>query len=197
MKHIVTTIAIFTVIIPLSVCQAQTSFSGHNTFVIVLDVQADYTEDLDPETRRQAIESINRVINNTKPENVNYVVSLHKALNISFKGIYIDTIVATDLDSNIIVVNDRCYSKEEGNGFSVADLHDYLIEKNAQEIIVTGLLAEKCVSSTLIGGLELGYNMIVIPEAIIGKSEKRKKKAIKKLQEKGVSILSIDEYCNK
>ena len=165
-----------------------------NKFLIVLDVQADYTKDLDSIEGIKFINSINDLIQVTKPENVIYVMSLHKALVISFKGFSVDTIVKAELDSNLHIVSNNNYLKEDGDAFTVDEMVAYLNKKNAQEIIVAGLMAEKCVSGTLEGGLDKGYGMIVVPEAIIGKSEKGKKKAIEKLIKIGIKEIELADY---
>ncbi len=168
-----------------------------NNFLIVLDVQADYTKDIDPEINSQFIQSVNAIIEKTVPKNVLYVVSVHKALNVSFKSIYVDTIVRADLDTNLTIVNERIYYKEEGDAFSIDELKELLADYNAKNVIVTGLLTEKCVSKTLIGGLKYGFNMTIIPEATHGQSDKSKDKAIKKLMKKGVINVPLSDYLNK
>ncbi len=100
------------------------------------------------------------------------------------------------MDTNLILVNDNIFVKEDGNAFTVTSLVEYLKINNAKEIIVTGLLAEKCIYNTLLGGKELGNDMYVIPEAIIGKSTKSTRKALNKLSKRDVHILPLNEYCD-
>lgn len=52
-------------------------------------------------------------------------------------------------------------------------------------------MAEECASKTLYGGKELGYDMYFIPEAIVGKSQKSKNKAMKKLKKNGIKVLHL------
>ena len=193
MKH--TYLLFISCILIINSSFGQTDDNFNNKFVIVLDVQEDYTNDMSPDsTVLSFINSVNYVIENTPKENVIYVVSLHKALFVSFKSIYVDTIVSLEMDTNLILVNDNIFVKEDGNAFTVSSLVEYLNINNAKEIIVTGLLAEKCVYGTLIGGKKLGYDMYVVPEAIIGKSTKSELKTLSKLAKKGVTILPLNDY---
>ncbi|NQU32339.1 MAG: isochorismatase family protein [Bacteroidetes bacterium] len=195
MKH--TYLLIISCILIFNSSFGQTDDNLNNKFVIVLDVQEDYTKDMNPDSMVHSfISSINNVIENTPKENVIYVVSLHKALFVSFKSIYVDTIVSLKMDPNLILVNDNIFVKEEGNAFSVVELKEYLKNNDAKDIIVTGLLAEKCVYGTLMGGIDLGYHMCVVPEAIIGKSAKSKLKTLSKLAKKGVTVLPLNDYYN-
>ncbi|NPD86365.1 hypothetical protein HNS38_16450 [Lentimicrobium sp. L6] len=57
------------------------------------------------------------------------------------------------------------------------------------------LLAEEFIYQSLISGKELGYDTYVMPESILGKSPKKKERAIKKLKSRGVKTL--DNYAPK
>lgn len=173
---------------------SQSNKAENNKYVIVLDVQPEYVNNLNPGLSSEFIESINIVIENSDPDKVIYVSSLHLALSISFKSIKVDTLVSLDVDSNVRLVNDIKFIKDEADAFTVKELVDFFKDNNATDIIVIGLLAEKCVTRTLIGGIDLGYKMYVIPEAIIGKTENRKNKAIEKLTKKGVVEIGLSDY---
>lgn len=161
-------------------------------FVIVLDIQKYYTEKAISDSEADTlIKYANYVIENTDPNNVIYFKAIHKELTISFKSITVDTLDNLEIDSHLKVVNDNILWKEEGNALTVDELNNFLEKRNAKEIIVIGLMAEKCVYKTLIGGRELGYEMYVIPEAIVGKSEKSKQKVIEKLLDEGITIIEL------
>lgn len=57
-------------------------------------------------------------------------------------------------------------------------------------------MAEKCIYNTALGGKNRGYDIYLIPEAIIGKISKRKEEAISKMTEKGIKVLPIKEIIN-
>ena len=181
-----------------SLCSYGQSVNNINDkFVIILDVQREYTENSISEVEaQQLIDSINYVIKHTDVNNILYVKSAHRLLNISsskpFIYVSFDTAAKWNLDSRMILVNENVISKEESNIFDEVELTDILVQNNVKEIIVIGLMAEKCVYESLIGGVELGYEMYVIPEAIVGKSTKSEEKIIKKLQASGVNILHLD-----
>lgn len=180
-----------------TVGHSQTNKINDDKFLIVLDVQEGYTKNLDQANVPIFINSVNTVIKNTNPDKVIYVNSLHKALEISFKGFKVDTLVKAIPDSNLIIVNESLYIKDQGDAFSLDSLCEFLKINNATDIIVCGLLAEKCVSSTLLEGQKLGYNMYVIPDAIIGKSEEKKNKVIDKLSKKGIIKVELSDYINR
>ena len=175
---------------------SQTNLKFQNKFVIVLDVQQEFTENhMTENSAQKLIDSVNYVIENTDPKKVIYVsdTTVHKVLSISFKkGVTIDTTLSKyDFDNRLKLVNENMFCKTGANAFESNELINFLEENNAKEIIVIGLMAEGCASATLFGGKELGYEMYVIPEAIVGKSEKSKNKAVKKLKKKGIKTLHL------
>lgn len=163
-------------------------------YVIVLDVQQYWTDKtLSKEAAAGMLTAINALIEKSNPEKVIYVKSNHKALVLSFKGIKVDTILNNEFDRNLKIINDNIFVKSEGDAFATKALTDFLDKNKAKEIIVTGLLAEKCVNATALGGLSRGYDIYLITEAVGGKSEKSKAKVIEKLKKSGVKILDIND----
>ncbi len=177
-------------------CFSQKKALVEDKFLIVLDIQEYYTNNkLSGESAQKLIDSINYVISNTSSNNVIYIKSIHKLLNLSLSWPFVyvthDT-SAMRLDKRLNLVNDNILTKEEPNTFTLNALNEFLKQKNAKEIIIIGLLAEECVYESLIAGKKLGYDMYIIPEATVGKSQKSKEKVIKKLLKRGIKILYIN-----
>lgn len=172
--------------------QAQQYKNAQNTFVIVLDIQPYFTENAMSESQAQKlIDASNKVIENTEASNIIYVKTYHRMLTMSFKGIKIDTISNMEFDKNLNIVNENIFIKTKASAFSLNDLNDFLKEKNAERILVVGLMAEDCLYKTVLEGSEMGYEMFVIPESMGAKSQKSKEKVLKKLVKKGVNILYL------
>lgn len=181
-------------------CFSQKKALIEDKFLIVLDIQEYYTKNkLSEGSYQKLIDSINYVISNTNSNNVIYIKSIHKLLNLSFSYPFIyvthDT-SAMCLDKRMNLVNDNILTKEHPNAFTLKALNDFLEQKNAKEIIIIGLLAEQCIYESLIAGKKLGYNMYVLPETIVGKSQKSKEKVINKLINKGIKLLDINTLNN-
>jgi nicotinamidase-related amidase len=173
---------------------------SQNRYLIVLDVQEYYTNNkLTESAAQKLIDSINYVINNTNTYNVIYIKSTHKLLNLSLSAPFVYTTTDTAamcFDKRLNAVSKQIFTKEKSSAFSVKALNDYLKQNNAKEIVIIGLLAEKCVYESLIAGRELGYTMYTMPEAIVGKSEKSKDKVMSKLIKKGIKIADINTFYN-
>ena len=163
----------------------------HKSIVLVLDIQSCYTKMLADSTTDEFIQAVNMVIAQNKTENIIYVRTIPKVLSISFKGFKVDTLPGIEFDSRLKVVNSHHFVKEKGDAFTTPEILQYLQESGAEEIFIAGLLAEKCVFHTAVGGLKSNFAVTIIPSTVVGKSEKSKMKALKKLSAKGVRILEI------
>ena len=97
------------------------------------------------------------------------------------------------------IIGEYHYEIEEYNGdaFTSAELISFLEKNSASNIVLVGRLAEECLYQTALGGLQKGYNIFIVPEAIIGKTPRRKDKAIKKMVDKEIRLLPIKEIMNK
>jgi nicotinamidase-related amidase len=60
------------------------------------------------------------------------------------------------------------FLKQTSSGFASTDLANYLHKNGISDIIVTGAVAGFCVNSTVRAGADLGFNMIVVRDAVVG-----------------------------
>jgi len=175
------------------------SFSQNNKqinekYVLIIDVQEDYTRGVvDTNSTTELIQIINSVIENSNPDKIIYIKQVHRVLTLSFKGTTVDTLAISPLDSRLKIVGKHIFYKSESDAFLSDELVEFLSFNKAKEVVIVGLMAEKCVSKTAMGAKKQGYDVLIIPEAIIGETKKKKSKAINKLEKKGVQIMPLNE----
>lgn len=181
-------------------CFSQKNSLPADKFLLVVDVQEYYTNNKLPGgAAKKLIDSINYIISHAKPENVIYIKSTHKLLNLSLSRPFVYASVdssAMGLDKRLNLVSSHIFIKEKSSAFSIPALTGFLKQNNVREIVVVGLLAEQCVYETLLEGRELGYDMYVIPEAVVGKSAKSKAKVMNELLKKGIKTLAVNALNN-
>lgn len=169
---------------------------SQNKYLLVVDVQNNFYENTAIEKEAgKMIDSINLIIAKTDSQHVIYIKATGKILTVLKKGIKIKPVIP-ELDSNLVIVNNNIYTKTEGDAFSIQKLNKFLVEHDAKEIIITGLLAEKCIYKTAIGGKNKGYVIYVVPGAIVSRSEVKKKKVLKKMIRRDIKILPVGEILN-
>ncbi len=172
----------------------QESGSPGNNYLMILDMQEFYTsQHCTDSASESAIGVMNRLIEKNRPEHVIYVTSASLNLSVSWRSIRVDTVYRHTLDKRLKVVNERLFDKTSGNAFSSEALTAFLRTMGAEEITVVGLMAEKCVKQTLLGGKKLGFRMSTQPEAVIAKHARSKAKTMKKLAKQGIKILTPEE----
>ena len=181
-------------------CLSQNKNLIEDKFLIVLDVQEYYTNGkLSEGSAQKLIDSVNYIINYTNTNNVIYVKSTHKLLNLSLSYPFIYVSFDTSemrLDKRMNLVNEYIFTNENSSIFTINDLIDFLKQNNVKEIVIIGLMAEECMYESLIEGKELAYDMYVIPEAVTGESQKSKDKTLKALTKEGIKILDIKTLNN-
>lgn len=168
---------------------AQCADAFRNKYVIVLDIQKYFTDNAPDSTTAKLIAAVNTVISKADKDKVIYVKTIMKTLSFTLRGIKVDTVANHEFCKDLQIVNKHIFIKDEANAFTTKRIATFLKNHDAKDIIIVGLLAEQCVSSTALGGLELGYNIYVVPAAIMGKTTESKADAIDQLKRKGVVIL--------
>lgn len=68
----------------------------------------------------------------------------------------------------ISLENEPVFLKETSSAFASTGLSDYLKEKGITDIAVTGAVAGFCVNTTVRAGSDLGFNMTIVRDAVIG-----------------------------
>ncbi len=141
----------------------------------------------------EMIQNVNSVISHFSSEKVIYIKAAGKALSITLKGFSVDTLPAPGFDRTLSVVSDNIFLKIEGDAFTSAELIQFLESRKAREILLVGLMAEKCIYDTALGGKERGYNITIVSEGIVGMSPTKKDKAIRKMKDKGIKFIPVTE----
>ncbi len=163
-------------------------------YLLVLDIQ-DFPKKngLLDSSVREMIKNVNTLISQFNADNVIYIKAAGKAISITSKGFSTVILPAPDFDSTLNIVSSNIFIKVEGDAFTSPEFISFLESKNIKEIVLVGLMADKCIYDTALGGKEKAYDITIVPEGIVGLTPKKKEKAIKKMQEKGIKILPMKE----
>lgn len=181
----------------IGLCIINNNAYSQNRYLIVLDVQEFPKKDKQQESSvREMILNVNTLISHFNPEKVIYIKAAGKAISITSKGFKVVTLPAPDFDSSLHVVCNNIIIKTEGDAFTSAELTAFLQGNKPEEIVLTGLMADKCIYNTALGGLERGYHIKIVTEAIVGSTQKEKDKAVAKMKDKGVEFIQMNEMIN-
>jgi len=98
-------------------------------------------------------------------------------------------------DNKFIISKGTSRDFDAYSGFQGTILNDLLQERGIKRIFVGGLATDYCVKNTALGGLNLGYQVFVLEDAIKGVdvNEGDSERAIEYLLEKGASLININD----
>jgi nicotinamidase-related amidase len=158
--------------------------------LIVVHMQEYNDKGITKESSAEEMARINKIIKTVNPDHVVYTKAMHKILNLTLTKIYVDKQIK-ELDNRLDVINENVFVDHSGDIFSSTELITFLEEKNFNQIVIVGRVAEECIKTSVKSGLKAGYEMYLIPEAIVGKSDKSKAKVLRKLKKKGARELVL------
>ena len=193
MKKYIALLAIFIILLEVKM----SAFAEENNFLngkylIILDVQEIATKNMmDDGDAENLIKAINSVIAISDSDKVIYIESIAAKLEISLTGLSVKFEDGMQLDDRLKIVSNNKFVKDKANAFTSERFLQFIEKTGASEFVVVGLMAEHCVTETLIGGKEIGYKMYFIPGAIAAESDEGKKVAFEKAMNKGIEEIEI------
>ncbi|WP_029520879.1 nicotinamidase [Persephonella sp. IF05-L8] len=99
------------------------------------------------------------------------------------------------LDNKFIISKGTSRDFDAYSGFQGTILDQLLKERGIKRLFVGGVATDYCVKNTVLGGLNLGYQVFVLEDAIKGVEANKGdiEKAIKQMLEKGAVFISYGE----
>ena len=167
--------------------------NSSETALLVIDVQrALFTRSNPVYLAYKLIETINALISRAHLYGVQTVYIQHNNASILKKG---TSGWQLHPDLSPPISQDLSIQKAHGNAFVETLLQDYLEVRGIKNLLITGLVTEGCVRATSLGGLDIGYEVILVKgghsnynedaEQVIEKHESE-------LEEAGVVIISSE-----
>jgi len=173
-------------------CAQSSKLSGK--YLLVIDMQENGTKyTLEPTLAKILLEKVNLVISKADTDKILYVEAIMAKLGVSLTKLTVDFEPGMALDDRLKLIGNTRIVKTEANSFTAEQLQNYIKESGASDFVIVGLMAEHCIKATALGGIQKGYSMSVIPEAIAAESEQGKAETMSELQKAGVNILSLEE----
>jgi len=93
----------------------------------------------------------------------------------------------------IIISKATDRDKEAYSGFDGTDLNEVLRRRGVRRLFVGGVATEYCVRATVMDALSLGYEVLIMDEAIKGISPEDEARAKEEMVRRGAIIVKLDE----
>lgn len=169
---------------------------NNKSALLVIDMQEQFTiHTLDSATSINLIDSVNEAIAIAGSMDIIFVKAHIRMLSISLKGIKTESAAYLDLDKRLnLKKSDRVYMKQKPSAFSDAELTRQLVDSGIGQIYLTGMYLGQCVSATALEGVERGFEVTIISDAVVSKDSDKTEKILSKLQKKGIHITDLDSF---
>ena len=167
-----------------------TQFQSEKTALLVIDVQRALFTRPDPiYNSYKFIETINAIIEHSHLYGVKVVYVQHA--NQSFlkegtEGWQFHPDISPQ-ESDLLI------QKKQGNALMDTPLHSELLSLGIQNLLISGLVTRGCVRATCLGGVELGYRVILVEDGHSNYNKDAVDVIIKtqmKIEQAGVEIIS-------
>lgn len=175
-------------------------YSGHNSALLIVDIQEVITGSYSifpslHENSEKLISRINQVVDSFKVHNypVIYVRSeiANPFINL-IDNTYAKGSLKVKYDNRLKVISNLEVVKTGEDSFRKTNLDDLLNKNKVNELYIVGLDAAECVNTTVQAAQNRQYEVNIIREALISKSERKTDSMMLKFTEMGVKVISID-----
>lgn len=179
--------------------------------LIVVDMQEDFCEGGSLPVRgcREIVNRINRYVEYFREAGLTVVATRdwHPPNHLSFRergGLWPPHCVAGSegaqfvkglkLPEDVVVISKATEPDVEAySAFTLTPLHYILSVRGVKRLFVVGVATDYCVKETAMEALKLGYEVVVLTDAVAGVSEETSKKALEELLSNGAILATEDE----
>lgn len=99
-----------------------------------------------------------------------------------------------ELDSRLKIVNDKVFTKNKSDAFSLKNFENYLASKQINTIYLVGADATACVYKTALGGINRKYKVIIVEDSIITVNYEIQKKMLKQYSSDGIIVTTLEQF---
>lgn len=171
---------------------------------LILDIQNDFMSKegklpVDPKQSNEIIKIINTLVVYFEQKNIDVVYIVNEfdksdtIANWFRNNAAIKDTKGAELVSDLKLSTNNRFSKSHPDAFSNVDFDNYLRKKNITKLVIAGVFADQCVLSTVKGGVNRKFDVIVIADAIGAKNDRKREKAIESFKKLGVGVVTSDE----
>ncbi|MFB9326855.1 cysteine hydrolase family protein [Paenibacillus aurantiacus] len=171
-----------------------------NRALLVMDMQRDFIgEDarmpVDPGQTPGLLEHVNALVDDFAQEgsDILYVMNEFSPYdligNVFRQQASVAGSAGAELDARVRLAGSLRFAKRRGSAFSNSALAGYLAAAGISELVITGVFAEGCVYRTAKEALRRGFLVTVPHQAVGGRNERTRGRALAKLRRIGAHVV--------
>ena len=102
--------------------------------------------------------------------------------------------VGVDFDGRLRVINRRLFSKSVADSFSDGAFEDYLLGREIDTLYIVGADAAACVHKTALGGVNRGYCVTILKDAVITINDATMVEMLRQYEKDGIEVMDLDGF---
>lgn len=170
--------------------------------LLVIDIQEGTTgsysdEDYYKLKSEDLISTINQIADSSARHNIPVIYIKNEITNFLI-NILNDTYApgspGSKLDTRLNLVSDIILNKDKGDAFSNPALDSLLIKNEINKLVITGLDLAHCVNSTILAAKNRNYDISLISDAVLAKSDSLKEVWLDKFNQSGIEVVPSSNY---
>jgi nicotinamidase/pyrazinamidase len=168
--------------------------------LLVIDVQEDFTglkgkQPVPYKNSEDQIAAVNKLIGKASRSGFQVVYIRHLYSDNLISRLFIRRGIeghpGTELDARIKAINANVFTKKISDAFSNPQLGEFLIAHQVNELYLTGLDGVYCVHKTAWGGMNRGYKVSVVTDAVM--SQKNMTDVLKLYEKDGIVMTTSEK----
>ena len=170
--------------------------------VLVIDIQegttGNYSDDEYYKMKSKSIIDTINILADSSIKNqipVIYIKSvIHNFLINILNDTYAPRSPGSKLDARLKLASDNIFSKDKADAFSNSEFDSFLVKNGINKLVITGLDLAGCVNSTVLAADNRDYDICLISDAVLAKSDSLKKVKLDEFKHRGYEIIPSEEY---
>ena len=174
------------------------NYSIGKAALIVIDIQEDTLSIPQYKNADELIQNINTSIKYADENGIDIIYIKQENSSILdlilTGGMYKENTNGVSLSSQLLIKSDNVFSKLRNDAFSQEVFEQYLIEKQINTLYIVGADASACVYKTSLGGVNRGYNVVILKDCIFSINDNTLSKMMKKYEEAGINVKEMNDF---
>jgi nicotinamidase-related amidase len=170
--------------------------------LLVIDIQEGTTGKSSSEEyyilkSEELINTINQIADSSVKNNIPVIYIKNEIRNFLINILndtYAPASPGSKLDARLHLVSDIILNKDKSDAFSNSALDSILIKNEINKLMFTGLDLAHCVNSTISAANNRNYDICLIRDAVLAKSDALKERKLDELRQSGFEIISSKNY---
>lgn len=182
--------------------QPITNRDAEKSALLVIDIQEGSTGELtiydyDERETEEMIKTINQLADSSGKYNIPVIYIKNEITNFLINilnNTYAPGSPGSNLDKRLKVVSEYIINKDKSDAFTNPALDSLLIKNEINKLVFTGLDLSNCVKSTILAAENRNYDICLISNALLAKSDSVKTEELQKFRQAGMDVISSEEY---